>query len=102
MKYNAEKGYGLKLTKFDEQYEDCIIYRDTKEEIIRLADNIIRTFNERGIMEELNTFQSNAYCYLKDENDKLSYHELFEDKFKIPSYFINLLLEKHNMKVIGW
>jgi len=49
--YNAENGYGLKLTKFDEQYEDCIIYRDTKEGIIRLADNIIRSFDKKGFNE---------------------------------------------------
>ena len=100
MKYNAENGYGLKLTKFDEQYEDCIIYRSTKEEIIRLADNIIRTFNERGLLDKLNEMQSNARY--KDENSGIGYYKLFEDKFEIPSYFINLLLEKHNMKVLGW
>lgn len=98
MMYNAENGYGLKLTKFDEQYEDCIIYRDTKEGIIRLADNIIRSFDRKGLMNELNEMQSNA-CY-KDENGGIGY--VFENKFTIPSYFINLLLEKHNMKVLGW
>ena len=98
MMYNAENGYGLKLTKFDEQYEDYIIYRDTKEGIIRLADNIIRSFDRKGLMNELNEMQSNA-CY-KDENGGIGY--VFENKFTIPSYFINLLLEKHNMKVLGW
>ncbi len=100
MIYNAENGYGLKLTKFDEQYEDCIIYRSTKEEIIRLADNIIRTFSERGLLDELNEMQSNA-CY-KDENGGIGYCQVFDNKFTIPSYFINLLLKKHNMKVLGW
>ena len=50
MIYNAKNGYGLKLTKFDEQYEDCIIYRKTKREIIRLADNIMRAFDRKGLM----------------------------------------------------
>lgn len=49
-------------------------------------------------MNELNEMQSNA-CY-KDENGGIGY--VFENKFTIPSYFINLLLEKHNMKVLGW
>lgn len=31
MIYDAKNGYGLKLTKCDEQYEDCIIYRSTKK-----------------------------------------------------------------------
>ena len=36
------------------------------------------------------------YCNNMEED------ELFKNKFEIPSYFINLLLEKHNMKVLGW
>lgn len=100
MIYDAKKGYGLKLTKFDEQYEDCIIYRGTKREIIELADKIIRSFGKRGIMEELNEMQSEArYC---GNNNNLEENELFKNKFEIPSYFINLLLEKYNMKVLGW
>lgn len=100
MIYDAKNGYGLKLTKFDEQYVDCIIYRDTKEGIIKLADNIICSFDKKSLLEELNEMQANA-CY-KDENSGIGYYKLFEDKFEIPSYFINLLLEKHNMKVLGW
>lgn len=98
--YDATKGYGLKLTKFDEQYEDCIIYRGTKREIIELADKIIRSFGKRGIMEELNEMQLEARYY--GNNNNLEEKELFKNKFEIPSYFINLLLEKHNMKVLGW
>lgn len=97
MKYNAEKGYGLKFTKADEQYQDCIIYRDTKEEIIRLADTIICSFGRKGLMEELNEMQANTYS-----KDEYVIDKVFENKFKIPSYFINLLLAKHNMKVLGW
>ena len=40
MVYDASKGYGLQLTKFDEQYTDNIIYRDSKKEIIELATEI--------------------------------------------------------------
>lgn len=100
MIYNAENGYGLKLTKFDEQYEDCIIYRSSKEQIIELADKIIRTFNKRGLLEELNEMQTEAmYC---ENNNNLEENECFKNKFEIPSYFINLLLEKYNMNVLGW
>lgn len=98
MVYDAKKGYGLKLTKFDEQYDDCIIYRDSKSQIINLADKLIRTFNQRGLMEQLNEMQSETmYC-----GNNLEQNELFKNKYEIPSYFINLLLEKHNMKVLGW
>lgn len=100
MIYDAKKGYGLKLTKFDEQYEDCIIYRGTKREIIELADKIIHSFNKRGIIDGLNEMQREAmYC---GNNNNLEENELFRDKFEIPAYFINLLLEKYNMEVLGW
>lgn len=99
MKYNAEHGYGLKLIKYDEQYQDCIIYRKTKREIIDLADHIICSFNRKGLLEELNEMQANA-IYMKDG---LRVEDiLFKNKYDIPSYFINLLLAKHNMKVLGW
>lgn len=100
MIYDATKGYGLKLTKFDEQYEDCIIYRKTKREILELADKIICSFYKRGIIEELNEMQAEAmYC---GNNNNLEKNELFRNKFEIPAYFINLLLEKYNLKVLGW
>ena len=100
MIYDAKKGYGLKLTKFDEQYEDCIIYRNTREQIIELADKIIRSFGKPGLIEQLNEMQAEAmYC---GNNNNLEENELFRDKFEIPSYFINLLLAKHKMKVLGW
>jgi len=60
MLYDAKKGYGLQFTKFDEQYEDCIIYRESKRAIIELADKIIRSFGERGLVSELNDMQSHA------------------------------------------
>ena len=100
MIYDAKNGYGLKLTKFNEQYVDCIIYRSTKEEIIRLADIIICSFGKRSLLEELNEMQTEAmYC---GNNNNLKENELFKNKFEIPAYFINLLLEKYNMKVLGW
>lgn len=100
MMYDDKNGYGLKLTKFDEQYEDCIIYRSTRRELIELADKIMRSFGKRGIMEELNEMQLEARYY--GNNNNLEENEVFKNKFEIPSYFINLLLGKHNMKVLGW
>lgn len=100
MKYNAENGYGLKLTKFDEEYRNCIIYRKTKREIIELVDNIICSFDRKGLLEELNEMQA-AATYSNEYGVKYN-SPLFDNIFKMPSYFINLLLEKHNMKVLGW
>lgn len=100
MIYDTKKGYGLQFTIFDEQYEDCIIYRSTKEGIIRLADVIICSFDKKSLLEELNEMQTETmYC---GSNNNLEENELFKNKFEIPAYFINLLLEKYNMKVLGW
>ena len=95
MVYNAKNGYGLKLTKFDDQYEDCIIYRNTKEEIIELADKILRTFGYRGLMSELNEMQGEVDSHGSPDS-------CFKNKYSIPSYFINLLLKGHSMAVLGW
>ena len=100
MIYDISKGYGLQLTQFDEQYQDTIIYRDSKEAIIELADKIIRTFGHTGLMSQLNDMQLNTYYYDGDGNMKED--ELFGNKFEIPAYFINLLLSKYGMKVRGW
>ena len=100
MIYNAKNGYGLQLTKFDEQYNDVIIYRNSKEEIIRLADNIISTFKDVGLMSQLNDMQLNTHYFDADGN--MVECELFKNKFEIPAYFINLILSKYGMAVRGW
>ena len=100
MIYNIKKGYGLQLTKFDEQYEDVIIYRDNKKEIIELADKILRTFDRPGLMSELNDMQGNTHYYNAEGN--MTECELFANKFEIPAYFINLILSKYGMCVRGW
>lgn len=99
MIYNAKKGYGLQFTKFDEQYQDTIIYRDSKEAIIRLADIILTTFDHRGLMAQLNDMQQHTHYY---KDGKMVEDELFENKFEIPAYFINLILSKYGMCVRGW
>ena len=102
--YNAEKGYGLQLTKFDEQYEDTIIYRDSKKAIIELADKIIISFGHKSLMEMLNEMQSEALYNNKmvgmpeEELKKTCWYS----KYDIPSYFINLLLKQYNVQVLGW
>lgn len=100
MIYDAKNGYGLVLIKFHEHCDDYIIYKNTKREIIELADAIIRSFNRPGLIEELNEMQSQAMY--RGNNNNLEENELFKNKFEIPSYFINLILAKHNMKVVGW
>ena len=105
MIYNAKNGYGLKLTMYDEQYQDCILYRKSKGEILELADKIIRSFGYRGLMSELNEMQGYALyndkmagAFTEDELKK----SCWSNKYEIPSYFINLLLKPYNMCVCGW
>ena len=99
MVYDAKNGYGLQFLKADVQYEDCIVYRNSKEAIIKLADIIIRSFGNQGLMSELNEMQCNAMIV---SNGECIESKVFANKFEIPSYFVNLLLKKHNMKVLGW
>lgn len=100
MMYSGKNSYGLQFLRGDEQCEDCIIYRESKEEIIRLADIIIRSFGyNQGLMSELNEMQSNAMHF---SNGKCVESEVFKNKFEIPSYFINLILKKYGMCVRGW
>ena len=96
MIYDIKKGYGLQFTKFDEHYADTIIYRDTKREIIELADKIISAFRNEGLMSQLNEMQLNTHYYDADNN--YTECELFSNKFEIPAYFINLILSKYGMK----
>ena len=100
MIYDIKKGYGLQLTQFDEQYQDTIIYRRSKREIIELADKIILTFRNDGLMSQLNDMQLNTHYF--NANGNMVEDELFADKFEIPAYFINLILSKYGMKVRGW
>ena len=101
MVYDISKGYGLQLTKFDEQYQDCIIYRSSKREVIELADKIICTFNYGGygLIGQLNDMQQNTMYF---ENGAYHQDKLFDNKFEIPAYFINLILSKYGMAVRGW
>lgn len=100
MIYDIKKGYGLQLVKFDEQYQDTIIYRDTKRGVIELADKIISTFTNNSLMGELNEMQLNTHYF--NENGEMKESDLFVDKFEIPAYFINLILSRYGMKVRGW
>lgn len=100
MIYDINKGYGLQLTKFDEQYQDTIIYRDSKEGIIELADKILRTFDRQGLMSQLNDMQGHTNYYNADGD--FVECELFANKYEIPAYFINMILSKYGMCVRGW
>lgn len=95
MRYDVKKGYGLYFTKFDSLYHDSIIYRESKEKIIQLADCILVSLGKKSLLEELNDMQAIVWTYDSD-------NPIFENKFKIPAYFINLILAKYNMKVLGW
>lgn len=99
MMYNSENGYGLYFTKYDQGYHDCIIYRNSKEAIIKLADIIIESLTGKSLYAELNNMQTEACIVANGEFEEPT---AFKNKYEIPSYFINLLLKEYNMKVLGW
>ena len=99
MMYESCKGYGLQFAKYDEGHHDCIVYRDSKEAIIKLADIIIESLTGKSLYAELNKMQTEACAVIDGEFVE---PEIFKSKYEIPSYFINLLLKEYNMKVRGW
>jgi len=96
MYYDAEKGYGLRFNgKF-------IVYKDTKEDLIRLADCILSAIVNFSLLSELNEMQMHAHAnedYIEGDTPNRT---VFDNKFEIPSYFINILLKHFNMEVLGW
>lgn len=50
-------------------------------------------------MDELNDMQQNTHYF---KNGAYHQDELFDNKFEIPAYFINLILSKYGMAVRGW
>lgn len=96
MYYNAELGYGL---QFDGKW---ILYRDKKEDLIRLADGILNAITGFSLISELNTMQAEAHANEDCIEGDTPNRTVFDNKFEIPSYFINLVLKDYKMKVLGW
>ena len=95
MYYDAEQGYGLR-------FKNCILYKKSKEDIIRLADNILDTITGFSLISELNIMQAEAHANEDCMEGDTPNRTVFDNKFEIPSYFINLILKDYKMKVLGW
>lgn len=96
MYYDVEKGFGLQFNN------EWIIYKDTKEDLIRLADCILSAIVNFSLMAELNNMQAYAHVNEDCKEGDTPNRTVFDSKFEIPSYFINLILKDYNMKVLGW
>lgn len=96
MYYDVEKGFGLQFNN------EWIIYKDTKEDLIRLADCILSAIVNFSLMAELNNMQTYAHANEDCKEGDTPNRTVFDSKFEIPSYFINLILKDYNMKVLGW
>ena len=96
MYYDVEKGFGLQFNK------EWIIYKDTKEDLIRLADCILSAIVSFSLMAELNNMQMYAHANEDCMEGDTPNRTVFDNKFEIPSYFINLILKDYNMEVLGW
>lgn len=82
--------YNLIFKRGDKE-ETFVTFGD-KESAIRQADGIARALLNVCILSELNEMQSEVKYY--DEHSVT-----FRNKFTIPDYFVNLVLQKHNMKI---
>ena len=72
--------------------ENDFIVLQNKKNAIQKADNIGRALLGVCILGELNTMQTEATI---DGNE----NPTFLNKYTIPDYFINLVLNKYNMKI---
>lgn len=77
--------------KKDNNEETCITFADKKSAIIQ-ADSIAQALLNVCILRELNDMQSEVLY--EDEHSAI-----FKNKFTIPDYFINLILQKYNMRI---
>jgi hypothetical protein len=96
MYYDAEKGYGLRFNG------EFVVYRDTKEDLIRLADCILTALVNFSLIRELNRMQRYSNANEECIEGDIPSRTVFDNKFEIPSYFINLVLKQFNMEVLGW
>lgn len=96
MYYDDSKGYGLQFG------EDFIIYKNSQREIIRTADYILSAIVNFSLLNELNNMQMQAHANDEVMEGDTPNRTVFDNKFEIPSYFINLILKDYNMKVLGW
>lgn len=69
---------------------------DTPKEVILWADNMLTTFQDFSLMNELNEMQGHAGANLWAKEDDQT---RFDNKYEIPLYFINLVLKEHNIQI---
>ena len=79
------------------------VTEDLRTDIINLADDIINSFYpETSLLLQLNVMQAEYEHAMitKFGSDKgdINY-SVFNSKYTIPDYFVNLILSKYNMKI---
>lgn len=105
--YNPSKGYGLYVSAdavYVKELVGKILYFDTKEQAINKADEISGKLGP-GLMPELNDLQwALAFGILEDSQEGYALLEKtkFANKYTMPAYLMNMILEKYGLKLLGW
>lgn len=69
---------------------------DTPKEVILWTENMLSAFKNYSLMNELNEMQGHAGANLWAKEEDAT---LFDNKYEIPLYFINLVLKEHNIQI---
>ena len=90
-----KKHYFLVSTKD----KDFVFRQGCLGDVIKFADMIVSTVSKTSLYTELNDFQLNILSdtKLKEEDWEKT---CFVNKSNIPSYYVNLFLEKYNLKIV--
>ena len=78
---------------------DYTFRRGSLEDVIHFANMIVSTVSKTSLFNELNDFQLALLSdtKLKEEDWEKT---CFENKSTIPPYYVNLFLEKYNLKIV--
>lgn len=96
MNYQDEKTY-LLVSKTNRDFVFC--NHRSYEQVIRFADEMIHTIAGESLLSQLNDFQlclSSELNMTEEDWNKT----IFANKYTIPPYYINLFLQKHNLKIV--
>ena len=95
----------LKLISLDDNDYGEIIFvwekgkwgcqKDFREYVYSKIDNILCVFKKTALTVELNDMQCEVLSAEAKKRDGC-----FESKFTIPLYFVNLILQKHNLRLV--
>lgn len=79
---------------------DVVFFTGSHDKCLDWLDALLDTTNGYSLKGELNTMQTEV-MYGEPFKGKERDIGVFENKYTIPRYFINLILKRFNLKIVG-